>query len=695
MEQEATKKQLLIFILIAYTFSVALRFIWVDFASAIDDFFWNGQLMINTNDGYYFAEVARNALVTGEQTYAKHNGAVSVPTVFLSTYLPASFETIILYMPTFFGSLLVIPLILIGATLRQPFVGFIAALTGSVTWSYYNRTMTGYYDSDMLNIVLPMMVLWSLLFTLKENRNRYLLLIPLFLLVSEWWYLKNIALNTAMIFMLAIYTLVWQRRKLFNYKILAFATISLIVMPLWVKLILLLGLFALFHFKPEFSVKLVIPILITAILGYLFSGAAGPVLSSLKLYVINRLFADTLPQLLYYDVINTVREAGAIPFETFANRISGHVVSFLIASVGVVWMIVRYPQLIIALPMVAMGFMAYKAGLRFTVYAVPIYAFGIGFLIMVLSASVKRIVQGKYSTVVQYMFATLLTAIVLYPNLQHIINYKVPTVFNKNEVMVLDALKSVASRGDYALSWWDYGYPIRYYADVKTLVDGGAHTGELNYPISKALIENQTVSANIARLDVEYAVNKKQSMKYFMQDYGITDPNDFMMVLDDKQFRLPPRSRDIFYYLPIRMLDILPTVALFGNIDLRTGKQLERLFSYQTSNFKDSGESVDFGNGIVLNKKNSTLRLGNHDVPVRRVVTTGYEGNRVVSKVQNLNAAGPLSIIVLRNYNRVLILDEKYYNSTYVQLALLEQYDKELFEPVELTPYAKIYRLKR
>ena len=37
---------------------------------------------------------------------------------------------------------------------------------------------------------------------------------------------------------------------------------------------------------------------------------------------------------------------------------------------------------------------------------------------------------------------------------------------------------------------------------------------------------------------------------------------------------------------------------------------------------------------------------------------------------------------------------KKTYNSLYVQLMVLENYDKKYFEPVMLTPDVKVYKLK-
>lgn len=695
METTSSPKQLLLFIAISYLLAVAVRLIWVFHFSGQEQFYWNGQLMINTNDGYYFAELARDMLAGKEVHWAAHNGALALPVVWLAKLLPVSFETLLVYLPVFFGSLLAVPLMLIGQAIKQPVAGFIAALVGPVTWSYYNRTMAGYFDTDMLNIVLPMMVLWSLIFALKEQKNRYLVVIVALLIVSEWWYPKNVALSTAMVFMALVYSYLFDRKNLFNYKLLIFALIGLAFIPVYLKLLLAITFFMLFHFRKTWDQKTVVPLLVISIAIYILSGAFGSIWSSFNLYVVNRLFASELPPLQFYDVINTVREAGALPFDTFVNRISGSIFAFLFATVGVIVLMIRYPIMIIALPMVAMGFMAYKAGLRFTVYAVPVYALGAGYLSVLIARWVRSLVEPAIAKKVYFGALTLLAAALLYPNVQHAREYLPPSVFYKNEVVILDQFQKIAKRDDYAVSWWDFGYPIRYYSDVNTLVDGGAHSGALNYPVSQALIGNQTISANIARLDVEYAALGKQGIQHYLKDYGVYDAEDFLIMLDDKRFELPPKSREIYYYLPMRMLDIFPTVARFSNIDLKTGRQKRQMHFYRTDRFRSMGDIIDLSNGVVFDKRTSTVKLGDQDVSIRRFIDSHYVNGSLVNDVQYLHPEGPLTIIYMRDYKQILILDEHYYNSTFIQLMVLEQYDPELFEPVVGNPMAKVYRLKR
>ena len=171
----------------------------------------------------------------------------------------------------------------------------------------------------------------------------------------------------------------------------------------------------------------------------------------------------------FYNVAQTVREAGNIPFTVFAERISGHTITFLLACIGYTLAVIAYSPLLITLPLVGLGFIAMSAGLRFTIYAVAPMAIGFAYLLLLITQPIGKI---WLRTIVLLVF----TSVALYPNYLHIKEYMTPTVFTTQEVSTLDKLGKIASREDYVITWWDYGYPIRYYSDVKTLVDGGKHS---------------------------------------------------------------------------------------------------------------------------------------------------------------------------------------------------------------------------
>jgi dolichyl-diphosphooligosaccharide--protein glycosyltransferase/undecaprenyl-diphosphooligosaccharide--protein glycosyltransferase len=294
----------------------------------------------------------------------------------------------------------------------------------------------------------------------------------------------------------------------------------------------------------------------------------------------------------------------------------------------------------------------------------------------------------------------MLTLGILYPNYKHIDGYRVPTVFNADEVKVLENLHQIADREDYVVAWWDYGYPIRYYADVKTLVDGGKHIGSVNFPVSYILTKPQEQAAKMARLDVEYTEKGFESnqtlsnIENMTLEYGFKDTNDFLFSLQT-DIKLPQKTRDIYFYLPFKMLNIYPTVKVFSNMDLMSGEKGKQPFFFISRNFKDLGDKIALGNNVFMNKKDSTLNIGSNKVSIKRFVKTYYLKNGVLEKdVQVINPSAGISVIYMSNYNTFLVLDEETYNSLYIQLMVLEEYDKSLFEKVVASPHAKVYKLK-
>ncbi len=694
MNKISTETKLTIaYIVIAFAFSVAMRMIWVYQFSGYESFMFNGQFMINTNDGYYFAEGARDMIsgISQENDGSPIGSATSTLTAFFANILPFSFESIILYMPVFLSSLVVIPIILIAKSIDNLKLGFIAALLASVAWSYYNRTMVGYYDTDMLTIVLPMFLLWSIIWAINTHEDRYIIITALDILVYRWWYPQSYALEFSFFGLILLYALIWDRKNLYNYKLLAIMLIAMLNIDAYIRFIALLGVFYLFE-QEKFK-KYTYHILGASVVAFFVTGGFDPILTQLNHYV----FKDSMNllkeglSLSFYTVHQTVREAGQIPFETFANRISGHTITFLLSIVGYIYLSYRHRIMLFALPMVGLGFLALSGGLRFTIYAVPILAFGIAFLITELSLKMP-------TKKLKYLSLVALTLAILYPNYKHIDSYRVPTVFNLDEVRALDKLHKVASREDYTIAWWDYGFPIRYYSDVKTLSDGGKNTGRVNFPVSFILTNPQGVAAKMARLDVEYReskeVNRSSSIEQMTVDYGLDDTNDFLLSLET-DMKLPQKTRDIYFYLPYRMLNIYPTVKVFSNIDLMDGQKRKAPFFFVSRNFKETKEGISFGNGVSLNKKDSTLTIGKQKMALRRVVKTSYDRDMKFQKsVQLLNSSAKLNIIYMSAYKTFLIVDEQTYNSLYIQLMVLEKYDKTLFEKVVSNPHVKIYKLK-
>ena len=116
-EENISTKYLLLLIATAYLFSIAIRMIWVFQFNGYENFHWNDQLMINTNDGYLWASSALNELTNQFENNPRVMSMYEYGAVFFTfvaaKILPFSIDTIVLYMPAVISGMVVIPIILI------------------------------------------------------------------------------------------------------------------------------------------------------------------------------------------------------------------------------------------------------------------------------------------------------------------------------------------------------------------------------------------------------------------------------------------------------------------------------------------------------------------------------------------------------------------------------------------------------
>jgi len=427
----------------------------------------------------------------------------------------------------------------------------------------------------------------------------------------------------------------------------------------------------------------------------------------------------------FYNVIQTIREAGKIPFQTLANRIAGSEINLLIAAVGYLFLIVRHRLFLLTIPLIGIGLFAYWGGLRFTVYAVPVAALGATYLFVVLGEQIR-------SQIGRYGLLAVATLAMLYPNIRHIIDYRVPTVFNHNEVADLTKLNTVATGKDYTLAWWDYAYPIVFYSDTQTLIDGGKHQHD-NFIISTILqTDSSALAARLARLSVETYAQSMKSYQHYTESgrnpdkippqFRMTnkkgemyhsgkgpvsnvlfrdnqadqkDPNLFLDKIKSGLIKMPEKTRDIFLYMPYRMMNIFPTVMVFGNIDLTTGNPLRKAIFAPSGIATLQQEVARLRNGMILDLKRGIARIGTQNIPLQTLVISELSSSGAIRvQRQAYHLDGRLIAVYLKSYGQMVVMDPQTFRSMYVQMFMLGHYDPHYFEPVVTSPYTRIYRLK-
>ena len=778
-----------LFLVLAYAFSVLCRLYWVWWASDFDSFKFNDSLMIISNDGYVFAEGARDKIAGFHQPndLSFIDSPLAILTYFVYKLTPFSFESIILYMSVFLSSLIVVPVLLIARIYGNLKAGFVAALLASVANSYYNRTMAGYFDTDMLVISLPMLLIYCMLRFIIKKDALSLIAMPLIMIFYLWYYPSSYTLNCALIALFVLYALVFHRRETIFYFAGVLMMITLSNEAWYYESALITLLFALWGFKNEwFKLKFIIVIFVFAFVFVALSGGFDAIWYQLSFYIFKSDVLNVAQSFAYFNVSQTIQEASNIGLSMFMQRISASELAFLLSCFGLVLLLKQHKSFILALPMLALGFLALRGGLRFTIYAVPVMALGFGFGLFWLISQIQkfksklgqiRFSELFYSTrIYQILFVTYIILFVYfcminlefvnkdsimlilrqfgfltqllflsvfgliffemlrakYLNLAryfailvalffslgyaflHIYTYKASSVFNHNEVLILNSLKGIADREDYVVAWWDYGYPVRYYSDVKTLVDGGKHLGKDNFFASFVLSQNERAGANLARLAVEYTEKsfyerndtllQSDLLKAMMRDYAAGETSNdaliFLNSLKNPNFTLKtPKTRDIFVYMPLRMAMIFSTVASFSKIDLATG-EINSPFVFSTAMNLGALEdgSYALSNGMVLANDFTALYVSNRALKIHSITDFNSIKNKDFKQTL-VDENGDFFVFYFKeNFGlpvQFIIMDKTMFESAFVQMFFFENYDKSLYELVLSEKEAKVYKLKK
>ncbi len=702
---------LFIAVITAYLFSYYLHLNWISWASENPQFFWKNELMINNVDGYFYGSGAQKILYNLHSDNPRllnvWSYGTAVITAYLTKLLPISLDTAMLYLPPIISSLVVIPIILIGRLYGNLLWGFLSALIGAIGWSYYNRTLAGYYDTDMFSAMLPMFILYFLLSSVHKKSLNLLLIASLIVIAYPWLYEQALSIIYAVGIVAFLYLLFYFPKEKFTYKFIILFSFALLPIHWLVKLILVGVLWYLLkNYSTELK-KLQIAAGISALLFLFMGNVFGIILHKVFSYTTT---SNQIAGLNFLNVNETVREAGKIPFVIVANRIIGSLIGVVIAVIGYLLLVKRYKEFIIALPLWGIGLFAYWGGLRFTVYAVPIAAMSAVYLFFWLGERLK----GKVRKV-ELIVPILGSLFILAPNISHIKGccekvkwldsissiypiksypYLTPTTFYNQEVKILDKLRKISSPKDYVITWWDYGYPIWYYANVNTLIDGGKHN-EDNFLVSKILTtSNQTLAYNLSKLSIKTYVetNRTVAPQLFIKDGKPIDVNLFLQKLgkDKKEIGL---KRDIYLMLPYRMLGIFPTVAMFSQRDLNSGEIYKNEGFFYQGKVRQQGNFILIG-GLIIDPTQGTIKIGKNIIPIKKFVVVTFDTKGETHANTQTGHPQGVNIIINQSDGKGIVVDDYFYNSLFFQLYFFDNYDPNLFEPVIKNPWIKVYKLK-
>ncbi|MFH0780269.1 MAG: STT3 domain-containing protein [Parcubacteria group bacterium] len=724
IEQRVTWQWTLALIILAYAFSVGIRFIWIFAMKNVPDAFWNGQLIPTTHDAFYWGSIVQKAL------WGLHESNRLVPGIFggeyahllisffLVKFLNISLEAIMIYLPIFVSGIIVVPIILIGRLYKNTFLGWCAALLACAASSFYNRTLAGYFDTDMFSLFLVVLILYFLLAAIEKGELKYAYFGAVASLVAPIFYLKITPILYAIVAVYIIYNLIWRRKEkgvwesililtfiFWSGNFLNYLNIGALNVGWLADLVLVSIIYKIIR-HPRLSRRAIACLaLISIILFLVLNSPLQSIYSRVYQYASRGIAqTDSAGKLFYLSKVGTISEAQTLPYKRFAAQLIGSQIAFYLAILGYVLLIVRRPSFLLSLPLAGLALFSFAGGLRFVMYGAPIVALSIVYLLYLFFMWLLQKNVWKEKKIIICLVVLFISIITVYPSVKYIKTFIAPPVIYRNRITALDALKKQADPQDYVITWWDYGSLIWFYSGLQTVSAPSAQgDGASMFLVSEILTSNYPAeTANLGRWMVEKYVDyysRSHAEGEFFDFFGeeAFDPNEFLASTRQSGFILPPKTRNVYLYLPLEMLGIAFPISEFSNINLATGDKLRQGSYVISARYAANGKKIfmpeqnvtaDFGD-LTLTKSNG------QNIPVKAFYQVYYgKDGKLAAKETLTGSKGGLYVILNNSLHYVLALDEKLFRSSLIQMLVFENYDKNLFEPVALTPTAKIYRLK-
>ncbi len=698
-------------IVLAWVFGLSLRAAWL---GSLDEnpeaTTFEGHRLLTTADAYYYATGVLHETTgfpTGNDRVPGLDENVLIALGGFAVSLGFAIEDVCLWMPAVIAPLIAVPLVLLGLMFGRLLWGFIASLVAVLGFSYWNRTVPGYFDTDMITIPYVFGVVALLVAAFWRRRAWLGTLAALLVILAPYMHPGSERVLAATTIGVVGYALVFTRKDPIGYRIALALLVAFLPIPFWLRapliLVLELGLPRLRVPAPQIVYPLVTLLLFFVVAWQ--SRSMDVVLDILGIDLDDdggrqRARAADLA-VSFPGIGHTVAELVSPDLDKLSSRVAGHGALIVSGALGMLAMCWRHRPFLLIAPLVGLGTIFAAGGQRYTIFAVPAFALGNAWLVLLVGRMIAHVVMRHRARLVEAVAALALSPLLIGPAVAHALSYPARTAVTGPEAELLTRMKERIQPGDVMFTWWDYAYGLWYHSGARTVIDGSKQNQD-TWMVAEALFtSSQREAAALARIAAETQA-RYQGLDSFigdvLRDYRDKTGrpvSDFVPALREGRVELPEKTREVYLYLPWRLMQIAPNVAKLREAKgLVPDDELGRRTFLVPVQLGPDGRPLGRSPWRYDAASQQLIGARGDKVPVHTVTRVRAAGGGLRPDERVVNPQGHACVVELEHSSMRIFMDRHTYDSVLTQLMLIAKPDTRLFEPLMFARGGVIYRLK-
>ncbi|WP_158269635.1 STT3 domain-containing protein [Desulfonatronum sp. SC1] len=674
-----------------------------------------GEPLMSTHDAYYFLAGAQG---TG-RPHPDHEGFFRL-TRFFQAVTGMSLNQLGFWLPVFLAPLVVFPLAFLAWREGAPEAVLPMGILAGGSMGFLIRTRLGYYDHDMLSLLLPVLIAVGLLVFLDrglpsrsdpeserpEPGMAGLIAGCLGLGLLGWGYLRfyasGLPILAGIVGMGLVLTLVLgrdMRQRVLLGSVLGAVYVLAVNLPFGLVILGLMGLV----FGPlsrHFEKRGPLGIAVVGIVALVLIGAEIHLLFFEVMRQLGKYAPllgegnQTAADLAWPSVMQSVREARLLSPFFMAERSGGTWWIFAAGVVGYVYLCWHRPLYLIFLPLMALALGSVKLGARFTMYGgVPAgLGLGIGLALLLRNLGLRQRVGALVLSAFGLVAAALIWA--------QAEGLSPQPVMSRAYAETLQELRDVAAKNARVWLWWDYGYATQYYARRASFGDGALNSRNYLFPL--ALVHSTDSPMQAAQMIKLVTSSQMEHWRgagspgsddgeipwrlYLQQplvDWRDIPADEAQAIVDDLaevRRAWPDDLPEQLFLLSWGNLNLAHWITTFGNWDLRTGQgqggRMQRV---------SADVQFDLETGFIVPAQGEPIPLDGF---------LHVEGK--LSREQQWGNDSGRFAVYNDSLKQLLLMDRTLYKSMLVQMLLAdpEEFAEHFELVVDRFPWTRVYRVR-